>query len=54
MDAMAFDAMFSDAKRIGFRALGWPANPSQSRAALDQQSAADFEKLFPDAKRLRV
>ncbi len=54
MDAMAFDAMFPDGKRIGLRALGWPANPSQTRVAFDQQSAADFEKLFPDAKRLRV
>ncbi len=53
MDAMAFDAMFPDGKRIGLREKGWPGS-SQTRAAFDQQSAADFEKLFPDAKRLRV
>ena len=51
---MAIDEVFAGGKRIGLRALGWPANPSQSRMAFDQQSAADFEKLFPDAKRLRV
>jgi hypothetical protein len=51
---MAIDEVFADGKRIGLRALGWPANPSQTRVAFESQSAADFEKLFPDAKRLRV
>ena len=30
---MALDEVFADGKRIGLRALGWPANPSQSRVA---------------------
>ena len=43
---MAFDEVFADGKRIGLRALGWPANPSQSRVAFQQPIAA-FKKMFP-------
>ena len=50
---MALDEVFADGKRIGLRALGWPANPSQSRPA-DESQSREFEKMFPDARRLRV
>jgi hypothetical protein len=51
---IAIDEVFAGGKRIGLRALGWPANPSQTRMAFDQQSAVEFERLFPEARRLRV
>jgi len=54
MDAMAFDELFPDGKRIGLRSGGWPANPSQSRMAFDQRDIAAFEEMFPEGKRLRV
>jgi len=44
---MALDEVFADGKRIGLREKGWPANPSQTRMASDQQSVAEFAKMFP-------
>ena len=54
MDAMAFDAMFPDGKRIGLRGQGWPGarkparlsisnRPQTSRSFFQTRSALEFE-----------